>query len=172
METYFRTTSYGLVVTAFVALALTGQLDAPSIALYSLAVLVCFVRDTRGTTRLALREWMWRLLSILYIPFIFIDAAFISNRIVALAHMTLFLSAAKLFQNKRDRDWIFLYLIGFFQMLLVAGLTFNAIFVASLTVFLFFFISTLAAFEIRRAAREVRSGKDETITPLKPPRAI
>src|SRR5215813_9437383 len=109
METYFRTTSYGLVATAFVALALTGQLDVPSIALYSLAVVVCFVRDTRGGTRLALREWMWRVLAILYIPFIFVDSAFISNKILALAHLTLFLSAAKLFQNKRDRDWVFLY---------------------------------------------------------------
>jgi protein-glutamine gamma-glutamyltransferase len=172
METYFRLTSYGLITTAFVALALTGQLDAPSVALYSLAVIVALVRDTRDVTRLALREWMWRLLAVLYIPFIFLDSAFISNKIVALAHLTLFLSAAKLFQNKRDRDWVFLYLIGFFQMLLVAGLTFNAVFVASLGTFLFFFISTLAAFEIRRAAREVKSGKDETITPLKPPRAI
>jgi transglutaminase-like putative cysteine protease len=78
--------------------------------------------------------------------------------------MTLFVSAAKLFQNKRDRDWVFLYLIAFFQMLLAAGLTFDATFVVSLTLFLFFFISTLAAFEIRRASREIPSLEEETIT--------
>ncbi|HVG17995.1 MAG TPA: DUF3488 and transglutaminase-like domain-containing protein [Blastocatellia bacterium] len=167
MDTYFRTTSYALIASAFAALALTGELDALSIALYSIAISVCFYRDARGAKRLRLREWMWRVLAVAYVPFIFVDAAMISNRILALAHMTLFVSAAKLFQNKRDRDWVFLYLIAFFQMLLAAGLTFNATFVASLVVFLFFFISTLAAFEIRRARREVTSLDEESVMPLK-----
>src|SRR5207253_9814065 len=119
-----------------------------------------------------LREWMWRALSIAYVPFVFVDAALISNRVLALVHMTLFVSAAKLFQNKRDRDWVFLYLIAFFQMLLAAGLTFNATFVVSLATFLFFFISTLAAFEIRRARREVSTLEEETIAPIKQPQRI
>ena len=172
MEAYFRTTSYALVTTAFLAMALTGSLDGISIALYSIAVVVCFYRDVRGAQRLRLREWMWRALSIAYVPFIFIDGAVISNRVLALVHMTLFVSAAKLFQNKRDRDWVFLYLIAFFQMLLAAGLTFNATFVASLATFLFFFISTLAAFEIRRARREVSSLEDEIVSPLQQPQQV
>src|SRR5882724_1266719 len=173
MEAYFRTTSYALVTTAFLAIALTGSLDGISIALYSIAVVVCFYRDVRGAQRLRLREWMWRALSIAYVPFVFIDGAVISsNRVLALVHMTLFVSAAKLFQNKRDRDWVFLYLIAFFQMLLAAGLTFNATFVASLATFLFFFISTLASFEIRRACREVSSLEDEIVTPLQQPQQV
>jgi hypothetical protein len=172
MESYFRTTSYALVTTAFLAIALTGSLDVTSIVLYSIVVAVCFYRDARGTQRLRLREWMWRTLSIGYVPFIFIDGALISNRVLALVHMTLFVSAAKLFQNKRDRDWVFLYLIAFFQMLLAAGLTFNATFVASLGAFLFFFISTLAAFEIRRAGREIVHLEDEVVSPLAQPQHI
>jgi hypothetical protein len=172
MESYFRTTSYALVITAFLAIALTGTLDGVSVVLYSLAVVVCFYRDARGVKRLRMREWMWRLLSIAYVPFVFVDAAFITNRVLALVHMTLFVSAAKLFQNKRDRDWVFLYVIAFFQMLLAAGLTFNATFVASLALFLFFFISTLAAFEIRRARREVNPLEEETIASLKQPQRI
>ena len=173
MEAYFRTTSYALVTTAFLAIALTGSLDGISIALYSIAVIVCFYRDVSGAQRLRLREWMWRALSIAYVPFVFIDGAVISrNRVLALVHMTLFVSAAKLFQNKRDRDWVFLYLIAFFQMLLAAGLTFNATFVASLATFLFFFISTLAAFEIRRARREVNYVEDEIVTPLQQPQQV
>jgi hypothetical protein len=172
MESYFRTTSYALVITAFLAIALTGALDGVSIALYSLAVVACLYRDARGVKRLRMPEWMWRVLSIVYVPFVFLDAAFITNRVLALVHMTLFVSAAKLFQNKRDRDWVFLYLIAFFQMLLAAGLTFNATFVASLALFLFFFISTLAAFEIRRARREVSPLEEETIASLKQPQRV
>ena len=172
METYFRTTSYALVTTAFLAIALTRSLDGVSIVLYSIALIVCFYRDARGAHRLRLREWMWRALSIGYVPFIFVDAQLISNRVLALVHMTLFVSAAKLFQEKRDRDWVFLYLIAFFQMLLAAGLTFNATFVATLGSFLFFFTSTLAAFEIRRARREVAHVDEEMVTSLEQPRQV
>jgi hypothetical protein len=177
MDTYFRITSYALVTTAFLALALTGELDGISIALYSIAVMASFYRDlkrnkpsgeARGTKRARWRLWLWRAAAVAYVPFLLADAMVISNRVLALTHMTLFVSAAKLFQRKRDRDWVFLYLIAFFQMLLAAGLTFNATFVASLITFLFFFISALAAFEIRRARRELSSLEEETIAPIKP----
>jgi transglutaminase-like putative cysteine protease len=167
MDSYFRTTSYAFIATAFLALALTGDLDALSILLYAAALVFSYYRDVRGATRLRLREWMWRTLAILYIPFLFIDATIFSSQVIALAHLTLFASAAKLFQNKRDRDWVFLYLIAFFQMLLAAGLTINTTFIVSLALFLFFFVSTLAAFEIRRARREVSHTDEETITPIK-----
>jgi transglutaminase-like putative cysteine protease len=167
LESYFRVTSYALVGTAFLGLALTGELDFISVMLYPVAFAVSFYADAREATRLRIREWLWRILAVAYVPFIFIDAIFISNRILALVHMTLFVSAAKLLQDKRDRDWVFLYLVSFFQMLLSAGLTFNATFVASLAMFLFFFVSTLAAFEIRRARREVTPGDLEILTPVK-----
>ncbi len=170
LETYFRVTSYALVATAFVALALTGELDPVSMLLYPLALAASFYADTKGITRLRLKEWMWRVLALLYVPFAFLDAAALSSHVLALVHMTLFLSAAKLFQNKRDRDWVFLYLIAFFQIPLASGLTFNATFVASLAIFLFFFVSSLAAFEIRRARREITMLDEEVVTRSNPGR--
>lgn len=177
MDTYFRTTSYALVATAFLALALTGELDAVSVVLMTITIFASYSRDikrtralgeARSTKRSRWRAWVWRAVVLAYIPFLFADAMIISNRILALVHMTLFVSGAKLFARKRDRDWVFLYLIAFFQMLLAAGLTFNATFVASLVMFLFFFISALAAFEIRRARREISSHEEELIAPIKP----
>jgi hypothetical protein len=159
-DTYFRITSYGLVGTAFAALALTGELDFVSIILYSIALVLSFRSDTKARTRLRLREWMWRVLALAYVPFLFIDGM-MTSRIDALVHMTLFLSAAKLFQDKRDRDWVFLYLIAFFQMLLAAGQTFDSTFIVSLGFFVFFFVSTLAAFEIRISRREVNPLDEE-----------
>ncbi len=165
LEAYFRSTSYALIGTAFAGLALTGELDALSVVLFLTAMALSFYADSRGWTRLRLSERMWRVLAICYIPFSFVDAWMFSDRILALTHLTMFVSAAKLLQNKRDRDWVFLYLVAFFQVLLTAGLTFNATFVVSLTLFLFCFISTLTAFEIRRARREVTtiSGEEEII---------
>ena len=162
LDGYFRATSYAMVATAFVAIVLTGQLDLISIFLYSAALIVSFRADAKGWTRFRLREWMWRVIALLYVPFVFLDGA-LTSRIIALVHLTLFLSAAKLFQDKRDRDWVFLYLIAFFQMLLAAGLTFDSTFVASLGFFIFFFISTLAAFEVRLSKREIVSIEEEII---------
>ncbi|MFL6277490.1 MAG: DUF3488 and DUF4129 domain-containing transglutaminase family protein [Blastocatellia bacterium] len=175
METYFRITSYALVATAFLALALTGQLDAASMVLYAATIGASFVRDHRRrnddddqTAALSRwRMWAWRGLVALYLPFLFIDAAMLTNRVLALVHLALFASAMKLLQAKRDRDWVFLYVIAFFMMLLSAGLTFNATFVASLILFLFFFVSSLAAFEVRRAQREIEASQDEIIAPIK-----
>jgi hypothetical protein len=160
-DTYFRTMSYGLVGAAFAALALTGEVEPVSVGLYAVALAASIYIDARGYKRLRPQEWLWRALTIAYIPFVFLDAAFISNRVLALVHMTLFVSAVKLFQDKRERDWIFLYLIGFFQLLLAASLTFNATFVASLIAYIFFFVATLAAFEIKRARREVPASVEE-----------
>ncbi len=163
MESYFRTISYALIGAAFVGLALTGEVDAPSLSLYALLFAVSYYADVRNLTRWRPSEVLWRVIAILYIPLFAADAMLVSGRVLALVHLTLFLSAAKLLQIKRDRDWVFLYLLAFFQMLLSAGLTFNAIFIASLTLFLFVFISALAAFEIRRARQEVKSSSEEII---------
>src|SRR5215471_14151957 len=160
-DTYFVVTSYGLVAAGFAALALTGEVDTLSLSLYGLALAASIYIDVRGYKRLRPQEWLWRTLTIAYIPFVFVDAGFLSNRVLALVHMTLFVSAVKLFQDKRERDWIFLYLIGFFQLLLAASLTFNATFVASLVAYIFFFVATLSAFEIRRARREVPAPVEE-----------
>src|SRR5262245_46226603 len=164
-ETYFRFTSYGFISTAFVALVTTGQLDTVSIILYMGAIGAVVYRDWRGISWLSLTERRWRLLAIAYVPFFLLDATLISRqRIIALVHLTLFTSAAKLFQEKTDRDWVFLYLIAFFQMLLAAALTFDATFVGSLIVFTFFFVSALSAFEIRRTKRSVGLIEEEVVT--------
>jgi len=167
MERYFRATSYALIATGFAALALTGEISALPLAAYAIAFCASLYADVRGITRLRPKEWMWRVLAILYIPFLVFDALFLNDKVIALVHLTLFLSASKLLQNKRDRDWVMLYLIAFFQMLLCANLTINAAFVASLAVFLFFLISTLAAFEIRRSRAEVKSSDEEIIHPAR-----
>src|SRR5438045_8728100 len=55
--------------------------------------------------------------------------------VAVLAHLILFLSAVKLLQRKADRDWFFLYLISFFQVLLAAGLTASPVFLVTLVLY-------------------------------------
>lgn len=74
----------------------------------------------------------------------------------ALAHLILFLSAVKLLQVKADRDWVFLYLISFFEVLLAAGLTLSPLFLATLGLYTLCALSTIISFEIRKARRRVK----------------
>jgi transglutaminase-like putative cysteine protease len=73
--------------------------------------------------------------------------------VTALAHLILLLSAVKLAQRKADRDWVFLYLISFFEVLLAAGLSISPLFFLSLLLYLLCALSTIIAFEIQKAQR-------------------
>ena len=80
--------------------------------------------------------------------------------VTALAHLIVFLSAVKLLQVKKDRDWVFLYLISFFEVLLAAGLSFSPVFLGTLTLYLLCGLSAVTAFEIQKARRSHRLHRD------------
>jgi transglutaminase-like putative cysteine protease len=85
--------------------------------------------------------------------FIFVD----SETIVAgvLARLILSLTFIKLLQKKGDRDWIFLYLMSFFQVLLAAGLSISAFYIASLILYLLSIICAIILFEIRKTSKVI-----------------
>ena len=85
--------------------------------------------------------------------------------VTALAHLITFLSAVKLLQVKSNRDWVFLYLISFFEVLLAAGLSLSPIFLATLGLYLPCAISTVIAFEIRKARRSVTLVETRLLVP-------
>ena len=71
------------------------------------------------------------------------------------SHLIVFLSVIKLLQVKADRDWVFLYLISFFEILLAAGLSFSPAFLALLIIYLVCALSTIIAFEIHKAKQNL-----------------
>ncbi len=70
-----------------------------------------------------------------------------------LARLILTLTAVKLLQKKSDRDWIFLYVMAFFQILLAAGLSISAGYLGVFIAFVFVMACTIILFEIRRSRR-------------------
>ncbi len=71
----------------------------------------------------------------------------------------------KLLQAKKDRDWVFLYLISFFEVLLAAGLSFSPIFLGTLTLYLLCGLSTIIAFEIQKARRAIAVSETHLLVP-------
>lgn len=88
--------------------------------------------------------------------FRFIDDWQTKALVGSIAHLIVALSLIKLFQVKADRDWVFIYLISFFEILLAAGLSFSPMFLASLSIYLVCAVSTIVAFEIHKARRALK----------------
>jgi hypothetical protein len=73
-----------------------------------------------------------------------------------LARLILSLTAIKLLQKKSDRDWIFLYLMSFFELLLAAGLSISIGYVLAFAAYIFAITCTIILFEIRKTERQTR----------------
>ncbi len=151
LDRYFRLSSYTLLTTSFLMLVATRQLDWASTLLFSGVLLGGWLVDARRV------QWhmpalLVSVLMLVFLPFPFIDWLVLqTSPIVALIHFIFFASAMKLIQAKRSRDWLWLYVVAFFQMLLAAGMMIDTTFFVLLVVFLFSAISTLITFEMRRA---------------------
>jgi protein-glutamine gamma-glutamyltransferase len=154
LEIYFRTSSYMLLVTSFLMLVSTGQLDALSIALYSGSLVAGWLID-RGMTWLSLSRRTTNGLRIGYLPLMLLDwQVFNSPPVIVVTHFILFISVCKLLERKSHRDWLWLYLVAFFELIMAAGMTIDSTFLGLLIVFLFAAVSSLISFEIRRASED------------------
>src|ERR1043165_2717022 len=130
-ETYFRACSYAMIACGVLALALAGGVGM-WLALAFAAVLAASWR--LAGTRWQLSERAGLFVVLLALPAFYLDWRFqrggavesgaqVYAGVSALVHFTLVLSSIKLLQIKSDRDWLFLYLISFFEVLLAAGLS-------------------------------------------------
>ncbi|MGQ9897109.1 MAG: transglutaminase TgpA family protein [Acidobacteriota bacterium] len=156
IEQFFKAASYALVTGGFLTLALTGRVDTVTCILYSLALIASWFADRPGL-RLQISERAANWCVVGYVPFAYLDVRYLSSSwITALIHFVLFVSIFKLFQVKRDRDWVFLYLLAVFEMLLAAGLTIDALFLLLLLGFTLTGIAALQAFEVVRTRRNIR----------------
>jgi transglutaminase-like putative cysteine protease len=160
-DTFFRVSSYATVACGALALALTGGISAWLAA--ALFVLIVLAWKFEGTRR-QLSERVGLVAVLAALPLFYLDwrlqtTAFgvesARASINALAHFIILLSLVKLFGAKQDRDWLFLYLISFFEVLLSAGLSLSPRFVFALAFYSFAALTTVICFEIRKARRGV-----------------
>ncbi|MFN2511335.1 MAG: DUF3488 and DUF4129 domain-containing transglutaminase family protein [Pyrinomonadaceae bacterium] len=169
-NTYFRASSYAMIAVAMLALMQAGGLH---VALATVFAAIMGVAWKLEGTKWQLSERVGLAIVLLSIPLFLLDWKY--QRAVgeapgrmgvnALAHLIVFLSAIKLLQVKSDRDWVFLYLISFFELLLAAGLSFSPIFLLTLVLYLFCSLSTVIAFEIRKAQRRVKPAETRLLVP-------
>jgi transglutaminase-like putative cysteine protease len=166
MQRYFQISCHALMVTAFIALSLTGRLDAPSIVLFATGLAVSAYRTARAMPApLSIRGGF--LLSCAYIFFFLFDAAILSRSFIpASIHLVLFLEVVKLFQEKTDKDYLYLIILSFLQILAASSLTIDMSFVATLFLFLVALVSTLMSFDMYRSERTTQKQTQQVAASL------
>jgi protein-glutamine gamma-glutamyltransferase len=168
--TYFQAFSYAMIAVAMLALVMAGGLSY-GLALAFLVVMI--VSWNLEGTRWQLPERYGLAIVLLSIPLFYVDWQYQKSigepaerlGVTALAHLIVFLSAVKLVQVKKDRDWVFLYLISFFEVLLAAGLSFSPVFLVTLTLYLLCGLCAVTAFEIQKARRSIARAETRLLVP-------
>ncbi|HSS19025.1 MAG TPA: DUF3488 and transglutaminase-like domain-containing protein [Pyrinomonadaceae bacterium] len=159
-KTYFQAFSYSTVAIATLVLLLAGGVSLLLALLFWLVMIGAWKLEG---TKWQLSERTVLIVVIVSMPLFFLDWKYqqLSGDnvgrlgVTALAHLIVFLSVVKLLQVKRDRDWVFLYLISFFEVLLAAGLSFSPVFLITVTLYLLSTLSTIIAFEIQKSKRSL-----------------
>lgn len=160
LETFFRVISYFVVLCGFASLLISGTFTIfEAILFLVLFISAWFLENSRWQVS----ERIGTILIVLAMPLFYVGWKFQffnfvnSETLVAgvLARLILSLTVIKLLQKKGDRDWIFLFLMSFFQVLLAAGVSISAFYIASLVVYLLSIICAIIAFEIRKTSKSI-----------------
>lgn len=161
-ESFFRFVSYAAVFCGFFSLWISGTFGLVVTAVFvAIFIAAWFLEDTRWQ----IGEKLGTTLIVLALPVFYglwygdVIRPSGGETWVAglLARMILCLTAIKLLQRKSDRDWIFLYLMAFFEVLLAAGLSISGLYMLAFVGYLLFMVCSIIAFEIRKTARTVEN---------------
>lgn len=153
---YFEVSLYLLVTVGFLALATTGKLDIISLVVVGGALAVKALRY-RLHHEPELSAPTVKTLTALYfffyvVDFFLLSGGFPDGLIPATTHLVLFTAVMKLFSARTNRDYFWLALIAFFEILVATTLTVDTLYLVFFFLFLIVGISTFISFEIKRSA--------------------
>lgn len=157
-EKHFRLFSYSAVFCGFLSLWVSNSFGILETAGFIAVMAVAWrLEDSRWQ----INERLGTVLIVLAIPayyFLWRFGSLSSSEMMLpgiLARLILSLTAIKLLQKKSDRDWMFLYVMSFFEVLLAAGWSISIGYLASFAAYIFVMACTIIVFEIRKTGRQM-----------------
>lgn len=159
-ERFFNFISYAAVFCGFLSLWVSGGYGIIGASLFTAVMIAAWLIEG---SRWQVSERVGTLLIVLALPVYYLISRFqivsVSGGGIAIAgvlgRLIVTLTAIKLLQRKSDRDWIFLYLMSFFEILLAAGLSISALYLVTFVLYLLTMVCAVIAFEIRKTSRTV-----------------
>lgn len=159
-DRFFKLISYAVVFCGFFSLFVSGGVGIVSTVLFVSVLLVAWFLEDSGWQ---ISERLGTVLVFVVVPLFYVAGKYqffgfgtsASELAATLARMILVLAALKLLQRKGDRDWLFLYLMAFFEVLLAAGLSISPLYLASLILYLLVTICAIVTFEVRKTSAAI-----------------
>ncbi len=159
-DRFFKLISYAVVFCGFFSLFVSGGVGTISTLLFvSVLIAAWFLEGSRWQ----ISERLGTVSIFVVVPLFYIGRKYqilgfganVADIAAMLAQMILVLAAIKLLQRKAERDWLFLYLMAFFEVLLAAGLSISPLYLASLILYLLVTICAIVTFEIRKTSASI-----------------
>jgi transglutaminase-like putative cysteine protease len=151
VERFFQFSLLGLVASGYLAVAGSGYLDSPTIALTTAGLLLRGLLIC-GAWRFDMSERATTLATVAYAGFFLADYFLISRDfLTATVHLVFFLAVIKILTSKTSRDYLYTAVIAFLELLAAAILSVNVSFFLFLALYLLFAIAALTSGEIRRS---------------------
>jgi protein-glutamine gamma-glutamyltransferase len=154
VERFFEFSLLGLLLSGYCAVAGSGFLDLPTVVLAGLSLAIRVLMLT-GVLRFALSERIVTAVTIGYIGFYAVDSMYVSRDfLTATVHLIFFLAIMKVLTAHSNRDYFFLKVLAFLQLLAASVLSTSLSFFVFLGLFLAFTVATFTSSEIRRASQK------------------
>jgi protein-glutamine gamma-glutamyltransferase len=149
---FFQLSILGLVTTGYFAVLGSGYLGFSAALLVAAGLGVRAASDL-GIVRLEIPRWLVSALTLTYMAFYGVDWLFLSKDFVrATVHLVFFLAVVKVITATTNRDFAYLIVVAFLELLAAALLSSNLNFFAFLALFLLFLVATFMSAEVRRGA--------------------
>lgn len=151
VERFFQFSLLGLVTSGYLAVAGSGYLDAPTIVLTA-AGLALRALLIAGVFRFEIPDRVVTWAALAYIVFYALDYFLISRAFLeATVHLVFFLAVIKILTARTNRDYTYIAVIAFLELLAAAILSGHLNFFLFLTLYLLFAMAAFTSSEIRRA---------------------
>lgn len=154
VDRFFEFSLLGLLTSGYLAVVGSGYLDRPT-AIFTAAALILRGLLVSGVLQFRIPSIVVAAATLGYMGFYPIDYAFVSKAFIpATVHLLFFIAIVKILTATTDRDYIFVKLIAFMELLAACVLSSSINFFLFLALFLLLGVATFASSEIRGSARK------------------
>ncbi|HMD47666.1 MAG TPA: transglutaminaseTgpA domain-containing protein, partial [Bryobacteraceae bacterium] len=156
VDQFFELSLLGLLGSGFLAVAGSGYLDLPTVIVTS-AALIIRALTVAGLFHFELPPIVVTVLTLAYIGFYPIDYVFISHTFIPAAiHLVFFVAVVKILSAHTNRDYLFLKVIAFLELLAACIVSASFSFFVFLLLFLVLGVATFASGEIRQSRQRAQ----------------
>jgi transglutaminase-like putative cysteine protease len=152
VERFFHVSLLGMLASGYLALAGSGYLDLPA-TVFTGAGLVLRALLVFGVIRLEIPARWINAATLAYAGFYPIDYLYLSREFIpATVHLICFLAVVRILSAQTNRDYFFVKVIAFLEILAATLLSSNMNFFVFLILFIVFGVATFCCSEIRKAS--------------------